>query len=271
MAPLYIGPQAFKVYLGSVDQKVYQGADLIVAGLEDGSLVIEDDTLDVAGGGTVNMRVKLGAQPGSDVVVAASESIDGVSISPASRTYTRDNWDTFQSFVVTADTLGNLQEISLGDVGRFGGGGNRGWAFQSDPRPQIISALTPSLPRYLILFFLSSAGRLVLNLTGTPTGPDASLRDLTDEFESNGSITLTLGLGETFTANLDGADMAEPYDLTPDNSDDVAAVWAAMVDEFTGTLILRDYDAFPSGPISLSASGPDEYAGVTDSATVTVT
>ena len=104
MAPLYIGTQAYNVYLGSVQQKVYQGANLIVAGLQAGSLVIEDSTLDVAGGGTVNLRVKLGARPGSDVVVAASESIDGVSISPASRTFTSANWDTYQSFAVTADS-----------------------------------------------------------------------------------------------------------------------------------------------------------------------
>ena len=41
---------------------------------EPGSLVIEDATLDVSAGGTVNLRVKLGAVPGSNVVVAASET-----------------------------------------------------------------------------------------------------------------------------------------------------------------------------------------------------
>ena len=41
---------------------------------EDGSLVIQDDTLDVTGGGTVNLLVKLGARPRSDVTVALSET-----------------------------------------------------------------------------------------------------------------------------------------------------------------------------------------------------
>ena len=49
---------------------------------EDGSLVIEDDTLDVNGGGTVNLRVKLGAKPRSDVTVALSESSSLISSRP---------------------------------------------------------------------------------------------------------------------------------------------------------------------------------------------
>ena len=39
-----------------------------------GSLVIEDNTLEVNSGSSVNLRVKLGAQPASDVTVVLSET-----------------------------------------------------------------------------------------------------------------------------------------------------------------------------------------------------
>ena len=83
---------------------------------EDGSLVIQDSTLDANVGGTTNLRVKLGTRPSSDVVVAASESSAAISISPSSRTFTQANWDSYQSFTVTG-VQGGTGAISLAASG----------------------------------------------------------------------------------------------------------------------------------------------------------
>ena len=83
----------------------YRGTQQFFSSLEDGSLVIEDSTLDVAGGGTVNLRVKLGARPASNVTVAASEASNLISLSGAPRIFTQANWDTYQSVGVAATHL----------------------------------------------------------------------------------------------------------------------------------------------------------------------
>ena len=67
--------------------------------------------------------------------------------------------------------------------------------------------------------------------------------------------------------------MAETYTWTPANGSAVAS-WADAVAALSGdqslSLTLRDYTP-GDATVSLSASGPDEYSGVTGSATVSVT
>ena len=79
---------------------VYSGSTLIYSAFQDGSLVIEDDTLDVSAGEAVNLRVKLGSTSGKQsvtVMATASEASNLISISPAtSRIFTQANWDTYQ-------------------------------------------------------------------------------------------------------------------------------------------------------------------------------
>ena len=201
MAPLYIGDQAYKVYRGSVEQKVYQGANLISgAGLVAGSLVIEDDTLDVAWGGTVSLRVKLGAQPGSNVTVAASESIEGVSVSPASRTFSPANWNVYQSFTITADEFGNEGTVNLP-----GGAVSSNSIFWELDGPNLDNSLTPpgtvrNVRRLTV--FNSGALRLDLGPGHGFTDSPPSGNDLSDAVETSGSLTVTLlngTSGATFT------------------------------------------------------------------------
>ena len=85
---------------------------------EDGSLVIQDSTLDVDEGGSVNLRVKLGARPESNVVVAASETSAALSIAPSSRTFTQANWNTYQSFVATASQVDTDTDVDI-DISCF--------------------------------------------------------------------------------------------------------------------------------------------------------
>ena len=114
--PLAYGPDAIiRFYEGSTEiQSAYYGSTLVYSALDPGSLVIEDSTLDVTDGGTVNLRVKLGAVPGSNVVVAASETSPAISISTASRTFTPTNWDTYQSFTVTSTVPRRLLIVDVG-------------------------------------------------------------------------------------------------------------------------------------------------------------
>ena len=59
---------------------------------------VEDSTLNVTEGGTTTLRARLTSEPASNVVITASESDSDISVSPASRTFTPSNWNTYQSW-----------------------------------------------------------------------------------------------------------------------------------------------------------------------------
>ena len=245
------------------------------AQFEDGSLVFQDSTLSVNGGSAVNLLVKLGAKPRSDVTVVLSETNALISLGSASLTFTPDNWDTYQSVVVTAG--GNSQSIALNaswyEVSSVGGGTNnwRRWTPPTGGRPQFDASLSSGGADR----FLGQIGRrtdiavnFLLDVEDTQAGTGGRA-DLTSAFETSGQIQLTAG-GMTALAAPD--DTSDPYSSWDDLAEIVTLFDALQTTSGTeaGTLIVRDFESF-TATISLSASGPDEYASVSGSATVTVT
>lgn len=98
------------------------------------------------------------------------------------------------------------------------------------------------------------------------------LQELSSAIETGGTVTVAAA-GESLQINMAGQDTTEPYSSIPDNATEVIAFEDALDGKadgtLAGTLTLRDYVP-ASATISLSASAPDEYAGVTGSATVAV-
>ena len=78
---------------------------------------VADSTLNVTEGGTTQLRARLTSEPASNVVITASESDSDISVSPASRTFTPSNWNTYQSWTVTgvqdSDTSDDTATITL--------------------------------------------------------------------------------------------------------------------------------------------------------------
>ena len=68
---------------------------------DDTGLDIEDSSITVDEEGTTNIRVRLTAQPTEDVIVAATETDADISVAPGFRTFTAENWNNYQVFVVT--------------------------------------------------------------------------------------------------------------------------------------------------------------------------
>ena len=233
-----------------------------------GSLVIEDDTLDVEGGGSVNLRVKLGARPRSDVTVALSETSTLISLGSSSLIFTRDNWDDYQSVTVTA--AGNRQEFSGVPFRAHGTSGHEWW--HSSNRPLVDAALRGAFNRYLASVQAHLDGHFVISFDESSSGQDSINADLSAAFESSGSVSVDVS-GESLTVALAGADLTEPYNWTPSNSAEVTALYNALATSTDAAdIIIRDYTP-PDDPItiSLSASGTAEYDGVTDTAEVRVT
>lgn len=237
----------------------------------DGSLVIDDDTLDVNGGSSVNLRVKLGARPRSDVTVALAETSARISLGSSSLTFTQENWDTFQSVAVTA--AGNRQAFTLpsGDwVGSLTT--NHGWSGLGIP---VDAGLRSSSYPNADLHEIAASPEAI---AGAPDGyfnlglGQFNRQDLSDAFEASGFIDLSSAAGAV-TVAMAGADTTEPYQFAPSNLTEVLDFFGDThglgSGNRDGTAVFRDY-APGSAAISLSASGPDEYAGKTGSATVTV-
>ena len=83
--------------------------------------------------------------------------------------------------------------------------------------------------RLLVQLQVYQTGELRLTIAGSQVESDADAGDdLTTAFETSGSVTLSIG-GNTFTAELAGADIEEPYDWTPTNSDEIIAFYNAVL------------------------------------------
>lgn len=241
--------------------KALYSAAAALAAFRPGALEIDDDTLSVNAGGTVNLRARLTERPRSDVTVALAETSALISLGDASLIFTPDNWEEYQSVAVTG--VGNRQEIALsGWNGQLTGvGGISGRGYIPSPRPSIASALLPSgNSATIISLIVASNGRLGLD-------PDGS--DLSDAWEQNGSLAVTVG-ASTWIFPIAGADTSEPYLWTPANAaTDGVAFYNAIAASIAATLTLRDYVPGDAA-IALTASGTPEYEGETGSATVTV-
>ena len=90
--------------------------------LDDDVLDIEDTSIDVAPGSTATFRVRLEGQPSGDVTVDLSSNHNDVTTS-ADLTFTRANWNTYQTVTVTAasDATGSAT-ISVDAMVSAGGG-----------------------------------------------------------------------------------------------------------------------------------------------------
>ena len=64
-------------------------------------VMVSPTSLTVNEGGTGTYQVKLKTKPTGSVTVSYSESSSKISVSPASRTFTTGNWNSYQSFTVT--------------------------------------------------------------------------------------------------------------------------------------------------------------------------
>ena len=117
------------------------------------------------------------------------------------------------------------------------------WQVPAGSRPEVVAALwSGSEPRYLGYVQVISSGLVDIRFA-SPEGENVhqSGDDLSDEFEANGSITLTAG-GGGFTASLAGADVREPYTWIPANSAEVTAFHAGLPQgDVAGVLVLRDF------------------------------
>ena len=71
---------------------------------------VEDSTLNVTEGGTVTLRARLTSEPASNVIITATESDSDISITPATRTFTPQNWNVYQSW-----TVSGIQDTDLVD------------------------------------------------------------------------------------------------------------------------------------------------------------
>lgn len=280
--PIYRGStQIGRRYRGSTEiAAVYRGSTLIYQNAQPGSLDIEDSTLDVTQGGSVNMRVRLGARPRSDVTVTASVSVTGNEQSAA----LLPSWYN--------EGISNNVEVVF-------------WNPPTGSRPSIDAALRGGDARFLGQLFLREDGHVTLGITSDQTENQLdSFDDLTGTFEQSGSIGAESGSAEVVIP-VAGADVTDPYQFTGPNVSEIASFVTtvhARLGNQAGTLTLRDFnpnaltlgassltftrdnwDAYQnlavsaantgpqSGILSLAASGPDEYDGVTGSATVAVT
>ena len=78
--------------------------NLLLSGIEGGErvLVLDRTSLDVNEGSTATFRVQLSRQPSGNVTVsAASNESAEATVSPATRTFTRTNWNAWQTFTVS--------------------------------------------------------------------------------------------------------------------------------------------------------------------------
>ena len=102
----------------------------------------------------------------------------------------------------------------------------------------------PSNSRFLRIFQIGSIGQVVISIYNVASGGTfASGEDLSSLFETNGSVTITVG-SRTLTVALGGADMRDVYLWTPANSDEVIAFYNAVFalpGNQAATLTLRDF------------------------------
>ena len=98
--------------------------NLLLSGIEGGErvLVLDRTSLDVNEGSSATFRVQLSRQPSGNVTVrAASNESDEATVSPATRTFTRTNWNAWQTFTVSgvhdSDPTNENTSIALSSSG----------------------------------------------------------------------------------------------------------------------------------------------------------
>ena len=99
------------------------------------------------------------------------------------------------------------------------------WSPPTNSRPQIDDALLASPPGFLQHVTIRSDGGVRVNYAPSQTA--SGNEEATNQFEENGSITITAGTN-SFTINTEHDDTSEPYAFEPSNSADVVAFYNAL-------------------------------------------
>ena len=131
----------------------------------------------------------------------------------------------------------------------------------SSNRPQIDAGLTPAdTTRYLRQIIFRNTGAASASFDDQASGGGGSDQDdLSSLFETNGSITLTVG-NHSVTIGTEADDTSDPYIFTPSNAAEVIAFVQAVQPggAMDGTLVLRD---FVPAPASFSDDTGTDFDG----------
>ena len=140
-------------------------------------------------------------------------------------------------------------------------------------RPQIDASLTPQgADRYLRQIIFRENGGAGASFDDQPSGgAGLDQDDLSSLFETNGSITLTVG-DHSITIGTEADDLIEPYTFTPSNAAEVTAFAQAVEPggAMAATLVLRDFVPAPTVDHAVDA-GSVSFAFALPEPTVTHT
>ncbi|MCY4318349.1 MAG: hypothetical protein OXE76_03995 [Alphaproteobacteria bacterium] len=144
---------------------------------------------------------------------------------------------------------------------------SRSWG-RTIPNPsadgiEIDSALLPTGgSAFLTNVFVSTLNSITLVFQQTASG-SVSRADLSSAWETGGSVAFTVGT-TTWTFQTDGDDTADNYVLTPTNTADVEALFAAIASRTAATLVLDDgEDPLAVGAITSDNASPVQGETVT--------
>ena len=143
------------------------------------------------------------------------------------------------------------QTFSLGSPASFSGSEIR-WAVRRIPRVLIDRSLrASSVSRWLGSLDLFSAGSAVLGIIREPGGSDIHGADLSELFETSGSITITVNGANSVTLFM-GDDASSPYDFNSAKNTARASSWfAGLPDTITSaSLTLRDFVQAAAVPLT---------------------
>ena len=153
-------------------------------------------------------------------------------------------------------------------TGSFSGVTWKRWAFAAGSRPQIDAAFIPSglvlgepdnetTERYFASIVLRSDGSLTLNFTTTNGNNPVGNWDLTDQFETGGSFTLTQGQNSVTVEMSDIGDSSEPYAGNPTTSRAARQTFYNIMADAAASITLDDGAAVDPN------AAPPKVTGVT--------
>ena len=153
-------------------------------------------------------------------------------------------------------------------TGSFSGVTWKRWAFAAGSRPQIDAAFIPSglvlgepenetTERYFASIVLRSDGSLTLNFTTTNGNNPVGNWDLTDQFETGGSFTLTQGQNSLTVEMSDIGDSSEPYAGNPTTSRAARQTFYNIMADAAASITLDDGAAVDPN------AAPPKVTGVT--------
>ena len=156
-------------------------------------------------------------------------------------------------------------------TGSFSGVTWKRWAFAAGSRPQIDAAFIPSglvlgepdnetTERYFASIVLRSDGSLTLNFTTTNGNNPVGNWDLTDQFETGGSFTLTQGQNSVTVEMSDIGDSSEPYAGNPTTSRAARQTFYNIMADAAASITLDDGAAVDPN------AAPPKVTGVTATA-----